>query len=108
MNGLFVLSFENNVDRTGHTRFFILKVEIKDCNVMINRHDVFDQLVKSNMRCSNIRDVVTGQGDDYFTGYLENYPYFQKHYKMILTDLSKKTSLVVIRKQNNKLILLEI
>ena len=31
-----VLSFEINVYRAGHTEYFLLKVEIKDCNVLID------------------------------------------------------------------------
>ena len=35
VNRLFVLSFENENDRTLHSDYYLLKVEIKDCNVMI-------------------------------------------------------------------------
>lgn len=30
----FVLLFEDNTVRTGHTEYFILKIEIKNCNVI--------------------------------------------------------------------------
>ena len=46
INRLFVLSFENNDDRKGHTGYFFRKVEIKDCNVMIDGKNVFDQPLK--------------------------------------------------------------
>ena len=36
VNRLFVLSFENNADRTGHTGYFLPKVQIKDFNVTID------------------------------------------------------------------------
>ena len=36
----------------------------------------------------NIRKIATGQGDDYTTGCLLDYNYFNKHFKMIATDLS--------------------
>ena len=35
INRLFVLSFQNNVVRVGHTRHFLPKVETKDYNVRI-------------------------------------------------------------------------
>ena len=41
----------------------------------------------------NIRNIATGQGDNYTTGYLLDYNYFNKHYKMIATDLSKQQAL---------------
>ena len=37
----------------------------------------------------NIRKIATGQGDDYTTSCLLNYPYFKDHYKTIAIDLSK-------------------
>ena len=39
---------------------------------------------------NNIRKIVTGQGDDYATGYLLDYPYFKK---LIAIDLSKQQKL---------------
>ena len=41
----------------------------------------------------NIRKITTGQGDDYTTGCLLDYPYFKNHYKMIAIDLSKQQAL---------------
>ena len=38
----------------------------------------------------NIRKIATGQGDDYTTGCLLDYPYFKDQYKMIAIDLSKQ------------------
>ena len=35
------------------------------------------------------RIITTGRGDDYATGFLLDYPYFKKHYKMITINLSK-------------------
>ena len=34
-----------------------------------------------------------GQGDDYTTSCLLDYPYFKKYYKMIAVDLSKEQAL---------------
>ena len=36
VNRLFVLSFENENDRTSHSTYYLPKVEIKGCNVMIH------------------------------------------------------------------------
>ena len=36
VNRIFVLSFEDAYDRTGHAGYFPRKVEMKECNVMIN------------------------------------------------------------------------
>ena len=38
----------------------------------------------------NIRIIATGWGDDYTTGCLLDYPYFEKYFKLIAIDLSKQ------------------
>ena len=69
-------------------------VEIKDYNVMIDGKIFFDQPVKSSMRTyDNIQKIAKGQGDDYTTGCLLDYNYFNKQYKMIAIDLSKQQAL---------------
>ena len=40
----------------------------------------------------NIWKIATGQRDDYTTGFLLDYNYFNNYYKVTAIDLSKKTS----------------
>ena len=87
VNKLFVLAFENDNHRTIHDRYYLPNVEIKDYNIMINGENVFDQPIKNNkVTYDNIRKIATGQGDDYTTGCLLDYPYFANIYKMIAVD----------------------
>ena len=45
---------------------------------MINGIFFFDQPIKDNkVTYENISKIVTGQGDDYTTGYLLDYPYIK-------------------------------
>ena len=89
VNKLFVLSFENENDRTSHSTYYLPKVEIKDYNVMTDGRNFFDQPIKTMSKiCENIRKIATGKGDDYTTGCLLDYPYFKENYKMIAIDLS--------------------
>ena len=61
---------------------------------MINGENFFDQPIKSNkVTYENTRKIDTGQGDDYTTSYLFDYPYFNDIYKMIAVDLSKQQAL---------------
>ena len=46
-----------------------------------------------NKTYENIRKIATGEGDDYTTGCLLDYPYFIKNYKMIAVDLSRQNEL---------------
>ena len=61
---------------------------------MINRKNVFDQPVKRSVRAyGNIQKTEAGEGDDYTTGCLLDYIYFNNYYKMIPIDLSKQQEL---------------
>ena len=96
VNRLFVLTFNANDSRIGHSRYFLSTEKIEDYNVMIDGRKFFDQTTKNDIRTyENIRKSATGQEDDYRTGCLLDYNYFKKHYKMIAIDLSKQQALDV-------------
>ena len=74
VNRLFLLSFENENDRTSHSTYYLPKVEIKDYNVMIDGRNFFDQWIDSLAKTyEHIRKIAMVQGD----------------YKVIAIDLSK-------------------
>ena len=51
---------------------------------MIGEQNFFDQPIRNNLTtCDNIREIATGQGDDYKTCCLLDYNYFKNYYKMI-------------------------
>ena len=77
---------------------------------MINGRNFFDQPKKKNdlKTFNNIRKIAMGQGYDYTTGCLLDYPYFKKYFKLIAIDLSKQQKLDADPKQYNKLILMKI
>ena len=47
----------------------------------------FNDLIK---QYNEIREISTGQGDDYTTGCLLDFSYFEKNYRLIVVDLSKQ------------------
>ena len=80
--GLFVLSFEDD---------YLTTVEVKGYNVMADGRNFSDQQIKNDLKTyDNIRKVAMGQGGDYATGCLLDYPYFKEYYKLIAIDLSKQ------------------
>ena len=90
----FVLASEDDAQRKSHSDYYIPNVELNDYNVMINGENFFDQPIKSSeITYENIRKINTGQGDDYTTGCLLDYPYFKDTYKMIPVDLSQQQEL---------------
>ena len=88
------MAFENDNHRTSDERYYLPTVEIKDYKIVINGENCFDQPIKNNkITYDNIRKIAIGQGDDYTTGCLLDYPYFANNYKMIAVDLSKQQAL---------------
>ena len=90
------MSFQDRTVRESYKQYSFLTVKIKDYNVIIDGGNLFDQSVKNDWRTyDNIRKIVIGQGDDYTTRSLLDYPYFKKYYKVPTIDLSKQQKLDV-------------
>ena len=47
VNRLFVLSFENENDRTSFSKHYVLNVQIEDFHVLIDRESFFDMPIKN-------------------------------------------------------------
>ena len=92
VNRLFVLSFENEEDRTSFSKYYVPKVEIKDFNVLIDGKSFFDVPVKNKKEVYE-KIMSINKNNDYKTGNLLDYEYFSKHYKLIALDLSKQIEL---------------
>ena len=89
-----MLSFENNAQQRSYERHFLPSVEIKDCNVMIDRRNFFDQTFKNNeQKYDGIWKFANGKGDDYTAGPLPDHPYFKTNYETIAIDLGKQKKL---------------
>ena len=92
VNRLFVLSFENEEDRTSFSKYYTPKVEVKDFDVLIDRKGFFDALVKNKEEAYE-KIIEISKNNDYTTGNLLDYEYFSKHYKLIAIDLRKQIEL---------------
>ena len=51
---------------------------------------MINQLMTQLKKYNEISKVLTGQGDDYTAGCLLDFSYFEKNYRLIEADLSKK------------------
>ena len=92
VNRLFVLSFENEEDRTSFSKYYTPKVEVKDFDALIDRKGFFDAPVKNKEEAYK-KIIEISKNNDYTTGNLLDYEYFSKHYKLIAIDLSKQIEL---------------
>ena len=54
---------------------------------------MINQLMTQLKKYNEISKVLTGQGDDYTTGCLLDFSYFEKNYRLIAADLSKQKAL---------------
>ena len=63
-------------------------------NIEIDGRNFYDQPINDSIKqYHEVRKVSTGQGDDYPTGCLLDFAYFEKNYRLIAVDLSKQKAL---------------
>ena len=93
VNRLFVLSFENEDDRTSYYKYYMPNVEIKDCNVFIDGNEFFELPIKNIEETYEKIIQITDHNGYYTRGNLLDYEYFKEHYKLIAIDLSKQIEL---------------
>ena len=92
VNIVFVLSFENEKDRTSYSKYYIPKIEEEDFNILIDGKSFFDTPIK-NKEETYEKIIKMSRNSDYTTGNLLDYEYFSNHYKLIAVNLSKQTEL---------------
>ena len=92
VNRLFVLSFENENDRTSFSKYYVPNVQIKDFNVLIDGKRFFDMPIKNDKETYE-QIIELGKNNDHTTGNLLDYENFSKHYKLIAIDLDKQIEL---------------
>ena len=95
VNRLFVLSFtRNNKGDNGDSfsDYYVLNVEMKDFNVLIDGKSFFDLSVKNEEEAYE-KIIKMSNSIDYTTGNLLNFAYLKENYRLIAIDLSKQTKL---------------
>ena len=93
VNRLFVLSFENEDDRTSYYKYYMPSVEIKDYNVLIDGYAFFELPIRNIEETNGKITQITDHRGYYTRGNLLDYEYFKEHYKLIAIDLSKQIEL---------------
>ena len=95
VNIFFVLSFprNNNTDsRYFFSNYYVPKVKVNDFNVLIDGKSFFILSVKNDEEAYE-KIIDMSSNNDYTTANLLDYAYYKKHYRLIVTDLSKQTKL---------------
>ena len=85
----------NNVTNENlYRKYFLPRLKIKNYNIEIEGRNFYDQSINDLIKqYDEVRKISTGQGDDYTTGCLLDFAYFEKNYRLIAADLSKQKAL---------------
>ena len=93
---MFVLAYDNTaginqVSVDSYEKYFLQRVNIQNYKIEIDGRNFYDQpIIDSIKQYDEIRKILTGQDDDYTTGCLLDFDYFEKNYRLITADLSKQ------------------
>ena len=89
VNRLFVMAYNRangQPTRNGQRKYYLEKY-----NVIIDGRNFYDNPIESDIeKYRELKKVMIGKGEDYTTGSLLDFNYFDKHYKLVAVDLSKQ------------------
>ena len=84
----------NEPDRNSQRKYHLPRVDLTKYNVIIYGRNFYDNPIESDIeKYRELKKVMIGKGEDYTTGSLLDYDYFNKHYKLVAVDLSKQKEL---------------
>ena len=97
VNRLFVMAYsraKNQPTRNGQQKYYLPRTDLEKCNVIIDGRYFYDNPIESDIeKYRELKKAMIGKGEDYTTGPLLDFNYFDKHYKLVAVDLSKQKEL---------------
>ena len=97
VNRLFVMTFNRangQPTRNGQQKYYLPRIDLEKYNVIIDGRNFYDNPIESDIeKYTELKKVMIGKGEDYTTGSLLDFNYFDKHYKLVAVDLSKQKEL---------------
>ena len=96
-NRLFVMAYDRakgQPTRNGQQKYYLPRIDLEKYNVIIDGRNFYDNPIESDIeKYRELKKVMIGKGEDYTTGSLLDFNYFDKHYKLVTVDLSKQKEL---------------
>ena len=100
VNSLFVMAY-NRINAANDDQFnknsqqkYCLPRNDLNKYVIIDGRNFYDNPIESNIeKYRELKKVMIGKGEDYTTGFLLDYNYFNKHYKLVAVDISEQKEL---------------
>ena len=97
VNRLFVMAYNRangQPTRNGQQKYYLPRIDLEKYNVIIDERNFYDNPIESDIeKYRELKKVMIGKGEDYTTGSLLDFNYFDKHYKLVAVDLSKQKEL---------------
>ena len=97
VNRLFVMAYNRangQPTRHGQQKYYLPRIDLEKYNVIIDGRNFYDNPIESDIeKYRELKKVMIGKGEDYTTGSLLDFNYFDKHYKLVAVDLSKQKEL---------------
>ena len=92
---LFVMAYNRangQPTRNGRRKYYLPRIDLEKYNFIIDGRNFYDNPIESDIeKYRELKKVMIGKGEDYTTGSLLDFNYFDKHYKLV--DLSKQKEL---------------
>ena len=83
VNRLFVMAYsraDNEPNRNSQRKYYLPRIDFKKYNVIIDGRNFYDTPIESDIeKYRELKKVTIGKGEDYTTGSLLDYDYFNKH-----------------------------
>ena len=97
VNRLFLMAYNRangEPTRNWQQKYYLSRIDLEKYNVIIDGRNFYDNPIESDIeKYRELKKVMIGQGEDYTTGSLLDFNYFDKHYKLVAVDLSKQKEL---------------
>ena len=85
---------DNQCNKDSQQIYYLPRNDLNKYKVIIDGRNFYDNPIESDIeKYRELKKVMTGKGEDYTTGSLLDYNYFDKHYKLVAVDLSEQKEL---------------
>ena len=80
--------------RNGQQKYYLPIVSLNRYNVILDGRNFYDNPIESDIeKYRELKKIMIEKREDYTTGSLLDFNYFDKHYKLVAVDLSKQKEL---------------
>ena len=97
VNRWFIMAYSKvggQPNKNSQEKYYLPRIDLEKYNVIIDGRNFYDNPIESDIeKYRELKKVMIGKGEDYTTGSLLDYNYFNKHYKLVAVDLSKQKEL---------------